>query len=369
MAVVKRGNTWQVQVRVGKDAAGKWIRRGMTCDTKAEAERAERKLMAEAEGNRARFVAPTKDTLGAFLTGWFARRKPRLRPTTQAAYDAILRVHVLPALGAVRLSDLSPRRVQAWLDSMGASQRTDDCRTVLTTALNDAVKLGLVAVNAAARTEAPHRVKPKRQSFTLEEVGALAAAAQGLRVGNLVTVAAYTGLRRGELLGLKWEDVDFGAATVTVRRQVVQVKGGPFVQEATKTEAGARVVPLFLPALAALKAQKALLAKEGLVCPWVFPAETGRPWAPGRVSGYFAIVVEKANLPANKPLHALRHTAASVLLSAGVEPEQAAKIMGHASLAVFYSIYADLLPQAGQNVRHQVDAFLAGAKPKKRRAR
>lgn len=367
VAVVKRGATWQVQVRTGKDAAGKWVRRAGTCDTRAAAEALERRLLAEADRLKARFVSPSDVRLGDFAADWLERESARLRPTTRALYAVILRVHVLPALGAVKLADLSPRRVQGWLDAMGARQRTEDARALLGTILKDAERLGYVEGNVVARTRAPHRDKPKRQSFDLDELAALLAAAEGHRVRNMIAVAAYTGLRRGELLGLRWEDIDFDAPTLAVARQVVDLANRPCVQEHPKTDAGRRVVPLVLPALAALRAQHAMLRSEAVVGPCVFPTSRGNLMKPGSVGEQFRVVVKKAGV-APRPFHALRHTAASILLGAGVEPALCAKVMGHASLAVFYGTYADLLPAAGEQVGRQVDAFLAGAKTPRGRA-
>ena len=373
MAIVRRGKTWQVQARVGKDGGGRWIRRSVTCDTRAEAERAERRLLAEAEQNRARFVEPTGDALGSFLDGWLEREAPRLRPTTAANYESMARVHIKPALGSARLSELSPRKVQGFLDSMGSRARTEDCRKLLVVVLKDAERLGYVSLNAASRTRAPHREKPKRTSFDMEELAAILHVADtyrgGYRIANMIRVAAYTGLRRGELLGLKWSDVDSEGAELAVRRQVVALHGRGVVRDAPKTAAGMRTVPLFLPALAALKTQQAKQRKAALVTPWVFASSKGGvESSPDNVDECFRAIIKRTGL-APRPFHALRHTAASILLSAGIEPAQAAKVMGHASLATFYSVYADLLPQAGQNVRRQVDAFLAGEKPKKNRAR
>jgi len=368
VAVVKRGKVWQVQVRVGKDAGGRWIRRSATCDTKAEAERMERKLLAEAEANRARFVQPTGDTLGDFINDWWERKRPRLRAGTAANYEAMLRLHILPALGTVKLADLSPRKVQKWLDGREASERTKDVRRLLVSVLKDAEKLGLVATNAAARADAPHHEGTKRGSFTLDEVNAILKAAEGYRTAHLFRFAVFTGLRRGELLGLKWSDVDFDGATVTVCRQVVAVHGKALVQENTKTAAGTREVPLVLQAIAALKAQQAMLKREGVVSPWVFCAADGGLMWPGAVSRAFSRAVKRAGVTP-WPLHSTRHTTASILLGAGVEPALCAKVMGHKNLATFYATYADLLKPAGQQVARQVERFLAeaaGETPKRR---
>lgn len=359
MAVVQRGVAWQVQVRVGKDPqTGKWIRRSATADTKAEAEKVERQLLAEAEGNRARFVEPSSDTLAKYLADWTERERPRLRATTRASYDNAMK-HIIPALGSVKLADLSPRKVQAFLDGMGPRRVTELVRLVLVSALGDAERLGAVAVNVAKRTEAPYRAAPKRKSFTRGEAVALVEACAGTRYGHAIALALWTGLRRGEICGLRWEDVDWEAPSVTVRRNVIEDGAGRFVEGRPKTEAGEREVPLIPQAVAALRAQRAALAATGAVpvAGWVFTAEGGGPARPRSLTVAVSRATVKAGLP-DLPMHSLRHTTASLLLSAGVPAEQAAKIMGHRSLAVFYRTYADLLRPAAQEAAAKLARYL-----------
>ena len=360
MAIVRRSKVWQVQVRVGKDAAGKWVRKSATCSSKAEAEKAERRLLAEAEGNRRRFVEPTQETLGTFLDGYLEREAARLRPRTQTLYSTLLRCHVRPALGDVPLADLSPRKVQAFYSSMGAKRVTQQVRAFLVVALKQAEELGMVATNAAKRAKAPYLAPNKRTSFTLAEAKSVLAAAAGTRYVQAMAIALYTGLRRGEILGLRWEDIAWDVAALTVRRQVNPAQGGVIVQE-PKTAAGVREVPLVPQAVTALKAQRVFLARENGATPatgWVFPTATGRPLYPNHLTDSFHDAVKRAGAP-NLPLHSLRHTTASLLLSAGVPAEQAAKILGHKSLAVFYRTYADLLRPGAQDAAKRLTDYLA----------
>ena len=373
MAVVKRGKVWQVQVRVGKDPrTGKWIRQSATADTKAKAEALERRMLAEAEGNRARFVDPTQDTLAAFLADYLEREGERLRRKTHAEYARMVRVHIAPALGAISLADLSPRKVQGFLDGMGARAITEKVRKFLVTALSDAERLGMVTVNAAGRTRAPYRPAPKRPSFALEEARAVLEAMGDSPYRPAAEVALYTGLRRGEVLGLRWEDVDFAAPSVRVRRQVATDNGSAFLQDLPKTAAGRREVPLVPDALAVLRAQRAAVAAHGGAVPatgWVFPGRSAvGTLHPTGLTERFKAAVGVAQMPdadgrptvgiPDLPLHALRHTTASLLLSAGVPAEQAAKIMGHASLAVFYRTYADLLRPGAQDAADRLARYL-----------
>jgi integrase len=249
---------------------------------------------------------------------------------------------------------------------MGPRRITEHARAVLTNALAEARRLGLVPDNAAARTEPPARAKPKRPSFTLEECQALFRAAEGERIAPLLRLLLYTGLRRGEALGLKWDDVSWDPPALVVCRQVTVVGGRPRAQE-PKTEAGVREVPLVAQAAEALRAQRAAQAEERLRAGaawrdegWVFTDAAGGLWDPANVGRSFRRVRGRAGVRP-LPLHALRHSAASVLLGAGVEPALAAKVMGHRDLGTFYGIYADLLRPAAQEAARQVERFLEAA--------
>ena len=372
MAVVQRGEVWQAQVRIGKDpSTGKWIRKSVTCDTKAEAEAAERALLGDAERRRSRFVEPTRQTLGDFLAAYLERERARWREATFEQYSEIVRLHITPVLGTVPLCDLSPRRVQVFLDGMGGRRITERTRSLLCSALKDAERLGMVEINAAARTRTPYHDKRKRGSFSLEEAKAIVAAVGDTQRGRMIALALYTGLRRGERLGLHCEDITWDPPALAVRRQVLRDHGRPRVQDAPKTDAGAREVPLVPQAVAVLRRQREELAHKIGAVPatgWVFRTKTGRPIAPQSFTNAFGAAAEKArkrdadgnatvSIPA-LPLHALRHTAASLLLSAGVPAEQAAKIMGHASLTVFYRTYADLLRPSAQEAAARLSRYL-----------
>lgn len=163
---------------------------------------------------------------------------------------------------------------------------------------------------------------------------------------------------------MRWDDIAWEPAAATVRGHVTSVHGKPITQEVTKTAAGMRTVPLVVQATKALKAQRAMIAtkrlaagRDALTRPLVFPAVNGGTWDPDSVSQIFKRLVTKAGVP-TWPFHALRHTSASLLLSAGIAPEQCAKIMGHASIATFYSIYADLLQPAAQDAARKLERYL-----------
>lgn len=361
VAIVRRGTVWQVQVRVGKDQrTGKWVRKAATRDTRAEAERVERQLLAEAEDQRRRWVSPTNESFASFGSAYIEQNTPRWRVRTRENYRWCWEKRLQPALGDLRLQDVSPLKVQALLTEMGGRRITQVARTLLRGILGEAERLGLVPLNAADRARVPHIPPSKRPGFSLEQGLAVLQVAQRRRVGNMLAIALYTGLRRGELCGLQWGDIDLNGRVLHVRRQVIQARQGAQVQGLPKTTAGMRNVPLVHQAAEALQRQKASLAGEGHGdSPWVFPRRVGDPGpvSPIYVTNTFQKIAKEAGFT-GLPLHSLRHTTAALMLSAGIEPAQAAKALGHATLATFYSIYSDLLPQGTETVRQRLQQFL-----------
>ena len=379
MAIVQRGKVWQVQVRVGKDPrTGKWVRKAATCDTEAEAKRTERRLLAEADANRGAFVNPTKETVAEYAGRWLENRKRDLRPGTWERYSTLLHRHVLPVVGKTVLPDLSPWMVEQMLSDLtsgrghaGAalSPRTVAfTRAVLRAMLQDALRLGIVATNVVERTRPPKQAPKQVTAFTLDEADVLFAAADRERIGPLIRFAYRSGLRRGEALALQWTDVDMDRGAVAVRRTYVQVKGRAYVQEGTKTAAGFRTLTLPQAAVEALRSQKTQQAKDRLAAgdrwqdgAWVFTTATGGLLFPSNVYRDYARIRNRAGVP-HLPFHALRHSAVSVQIAAGVPLEIVSKKIGHKRLGLTADTYGHLLPEADQESAAAVDAFLARRK-------
>ena len=373
-AVVRRGKVWQVQVRVGKDpATGKWVRKSVTCDTKAEAERAERLLLAEAEAQRQRFVEPTRQTLGQYLPQWVERKRTELKPKTLHDYERVVRTIIVPALGAKPLQDLSPAMIQAWQDTLaptpdtpGAAQAALAFRC-LRSALSDAERLGLITENPAKRARPALRASRKREGFTLGEARAILAASESEGLAPLFEFVLYTGLRLGEALGLRWSDVDWEAGRIAVRHNRVPV-GGHMIEGSPKVEKSVRTMALLAAAMDVLRRQRALqdgariaAAKDWRDDGWVFTTRTGGGLDASNAERAFRRIRKRAGVR-ELPPHSLRHATASILLGAGVPVAVAAKMMGH-SVAVFCEVYADLLVEATHDAARQADQWLAQQAP------
>lgn len=379
--------TWTAEVDIGwqidpKTGNRQRMRDFQTFDTEREAKRWEKGRKEQAKKDKAGFVQPSKELLADYLTSWLARKEQEgIRPATVASYGTAIRLHLLPGLGPIPLADLSPAAVQRFLDKLrvdGRGSRTIAyARTVLRVALQDAVRLGTIGANPCDRVRPPKQERRRVEAFNREELGLLFHAAAGSRIENLLIFAAYSGLRRGEALALTREDVDLKKATVTVRRNLVEIQGRAILQETAKTEAGNRTVALPAVAVDALSRQqdlqredrKAALAtgkreqyqknqQEG----WIFTTVDGGRLDPNNVSRDYRRIRDKAGLPKAVPFHGLRHTAVSLRIAAGVDLAIISKQIGHKKSSFTADTYGHLLPETDRAATELLDNFLAGRK-------
>lgn len=334
------------------DAAGKQHRRVVSGKTQA----AVRKRLGELRTDLDRGMAPVRtDSLAAFLEGWLERERQRVRASTWRGRDHHVRAYLVPALGPIPLADLTPAHVErmtADLIDRGLAARTaSHARVTLRRALSDAVRDGLVHRNVAALARPPRVVRrtiePGRDYLDGAALRRLLAMASEYDIGALVTVAATTGLRRGELLGLSWDDVDWDGPTLTVRRTLARDWSGGYELAPPKTGRARRTVHLPDAAVAALRREQRGQdeARESAGTAWqdgarlVFTDPVGRPLSPDHVYGAHRALLEAAGLPMI-PFHGLRHSTATALLSAGVPLRVVSDVLGHSGIAITADYYA-----------------------------
>jgi integrase len=373
----KDGPAWRLRWKVKDPSTGKWREVSETFHgTKPEARK--RWLERQQEITRAgsTYREPSREALRDYLSRWVEAKRADLRPTTWQQYESLIRTRIVPSLGATPLADLTPDLIQRWVDGLRSenlSTRTvSAARGVLRTALQDAVRLGTIRENPVDRTRGPRQQRRRVEAFTMEEGERLLQAAKGARVEHLLRFAFFSGLRKGEILGLKWEDIDFDAGRVTVRRSLVTLKGGTAIHE-PKTEAGKRSFALPSPAVEALRAQWRRQAEERLAAGpkwrdegWVFATTDGGRTNPHNVSRDFKRIRDRAGLP-KLPFHALRHSAVSLQIAAGVAPEVISKRIGHRHISVTLDVYGHLLPEADKEAAEAVDRFLSSRNRQPRR--
>jgi integrase len=189
-------------------------------------------------------VVGEKQTVGEYLTHWLATSKHRVKPRTHQRYGELLRVHAVPALGKVPLARLTPQQVQALYTTKlneGLSQTTvRHLHAVLRTAISHAERQGLVPRNVVALTNPPRMRRPEMRTLTAEQAQTLLAAAQGNRLAALYVLALTTGMRQGELLALRWRDVDLDSATLRVTATLQTTQKGLMFAKPRRTVAGVK---------------------------------------------------------------------------------------------------------------------------------
>lgn len=225
-------------------------------------------------------------------------------------------------------------------------------------ALKQAVMDGLIPRNATEAVKAPRPEKKEIRPLSPAAVRALLSAAAGDRLEALYVLAITTGMRQGELLRLKWEDVDLGAGTLQVRRTLTRTKDGP-VFGTPKTVKSRRNIRLTAPAVEALKRHRIAQHEERLKLGplWadqdlVFPNRSGAPMHPYQLLEGFRKLLRQAGLPENARFHDLRHTCATLLLSKGTHPKIVQELLGHATISITLDTYSHVLPDMqGEAVR------------------
>jgi integrase len=287
---------------------------------------------------------------GQYLERWLMDSVlDTVRPTTYERYEQIVRIHIRPALGGVKLKNLTPVHVRGLYREKlqaGLSPRTVQyIHVTLHKALKQAVQDGLIPRNATEAVKAPQVRRQEIRPLSAEQVKVLLETACGDRLEALFVLAIHTGLRQGELLGLKWEDVDLESGTLRVRRTLATTKGGPMLT-APKTKGSRRSVKLTQGALDALRSHLkrqlqeidragSLWRENGLV----FASETGEPVNRHHLTSHrFKALLTRAQLPEIR-FHDLRHTCATLLLTKNVNLKIVSEMLGHASIAITLDTY------------------------------
>jgi integrase len=280
---------------------------------------------------------------------------------------------VRPALGDRRLCDLTPLDVQGLYAAMlarGLSARTvGDTHAVLRQALGQAVKWGMVPRNVALLADLPRQERTEMRALTQEEAARFLAVAQDGRWGVLFAFALATGMRPGEYLALRWEDVDLRAGTARVTRALVRGKDGYRFEE-PKTPRSRRTVPLPASTTKELLLHRVQQAEARLRAGerWqdlglVFADDDGQPLdAHNLVARHLKPALQAAGLPATLRLYDLRHTCATLLLLAGPHPKVVAERLGHASITLTLDTYSHVLPTTQEEAAGRLEAMLYGGR-------
>ena len=378
----RKNGLWMAQVTIGRDPETGKLKRA-TFYGKTRQEVADKLTKALRERQQGTFVAPHKLNLGEWLDTWlWEYKKPKLRPTTFDSYEMLIRCHLKPALGHVPLRDLRPEHLQHFYNAelqQGASARTVRyCHTLLHGALAHAEKHQLVARNVSKLTERPRAVRKEMHTFTLDQLTEkLLPAIAKDRLFAAIFLAFGTGLRRGELLGLRWKDVDVKTGTLQVKQTLVRVtnhhvpKGEGrtlLIFQEPKTSPSRRTIPIPEECLVALKQHKARQAEEKLLLGQayqdhglVFCQASGKPIDPRNFLRSFDRIIEQAGLPPSR-IHDARHTFATLMLELGESPKTVQTMLGHSRVAITLDIYSHVSLELEKKAAAKLNAALMGKK-------
>jgi integrase len=353
---------WCGRVSAGRRANGKHRRIAVYASTKAEVVDKMARLRLDAGDITA--VDDPRLTVGAFMTKWLSDAVlPSRRARTHQLYSDMNRLYIEPNIGGTRLSKLMPLHVQGLYSQLERDKKSPRLRqlvhSTLRNALGQALRWGLITRNPCDAVEKPRAPRPTMNVLDAKQVAALLKAARGDRLEALYVLALATGLRRGELLGLQWKDIDFNDNALMVNRTLVELSGKLDVAE-PKTEKGRRRVDLPESVTAALwRHRKRMLAQGCAASLWVFCDSDGGPFhANNVVRRSFAPLLTKAKLPHIR-FHDLRHTAATLLLAAGVHPKVVQERLGHATVGMTLDTYSHVLPTMQRDAADKIhDLFV-----------
>jgi len=315
-------------------------------------------------------MAGERQTVRQYLEGWLESARPSLRPRTWARYEQYLRLHAIPEIGRLSLAKLGPQHLQrlyaSRLEAGLSPTSVAHLHAVLHRALGQAARWGLVARNVASLATRPRIKRQEMTTLSPEQARAFLDTAQADRLYALYALALSTGMRQGEILALRWRDMNLEAGTLRVTA-TLQRTGDGFLFAEPKTARSRRQVALTTVAVDALRRHRAHQLEERLQLgtAWedndlVFANEVGRPMEAGNlIRRSFHPLLERAGLPRIR-FHDLRHTAATLMLGRAVHPKVVAEMLGHSQIAVTLDLYSHVTPTMQRQATEALDAVLKG---------
>jgi integrase len=345
--ITKRGkNSYSIVLSLGIDpATGKRKQQWVSVKgTKKDAEKRLSELLSQLDTGA--FVKPGKITLGEYLERWLKDIRPNLAPSTFQTYQFFVNRHIRPALGQIPLTQLRPEHIQhLYSDKQSARLGQRSVRYIHITlhkALKSAVKFGMIARNPADAVTPPRVQRPEIHTWDEDEIHTFLEYAKDSAYYALFFTALYTGMRRGELLSLRWSEVDLILGQIHVSR--------------SKTDSGRRTIALPPSAILMLtehkEKQKLLTDSE-----FVFTSPEGQPLLPDTVTHAWNNLVRRTGLNPIS-LHSCRHTHASLLLKQGIHPKVVQERLGHSSIQTTIDTYSHVAPGLQEAAAKRFDELL-----------
>jgi integrase len=372
-SIVKLKNGfWIAAISLGTDASGKLKRKYVRGRTKKIV--TDKLTNLQAHKLAGILVDNGSMTVGELLDRWLAdSAKPAVSAGTYQRYEGLVRLHIKPNIGSVKLAHLKPMHVQMMLSQLDEQKAGDETRRysfqVLRRACNVGIRWEVLHRNPCSAIDAPKVVRREICPLTVDQVHELIKVGEGFTDRDIIVggfrnapvfvLAITTGLRQGELFAIHWADVDLENGLLAVRYSLEEVKG-QLNLKLPKTKSGRRQIKLPAIAVEALWKQKAALMSEGLAsCPLVFPDELGqfmrksnferRTWKPARALAF---------IPKTVVFHDLRHTSASLLFSMGTHPKIVQERLGHSKIGLTMDTYSHMMPGMQDVAADHIDEVL-----------
>jgi integrase len=345
---------------------------------KTRQEVAEQLARSLSDMGRGTFVSPHKLTVGEWLDTWLEQyKKPSVRPATYNSYATIIRFHLRPSLGHIPLKDLRPDQVQRFYNDKreaGLSPRTVRyLHTIIHAALKQALKNQLLTRNVSEATTRPGGKTRKMRPLSLDELHQFLASVKDDPLFGAMFLEFGTGVRRGEILGLRWGDLDLDDGVFHVRQTLIRIRNHDAIEgdrktrlifQEPKTEPSRRTLPIPEEVIEALKRHKAQQAQERLLMGevyedhgLVFCQTNGRPIDPRNFTRHFERLLAQAGLPKIR-FHDGRHTFATLMLELGESPKTVQTMLGHTKIATTLDIYSHVSLDLEKKAAARLNAVL-----------
>ncbi|MFC1947957.1 tyrosine-type recombinase/integrase [Chloroflexota bacterium] len=365
-------NSYQIVISRGKDAVtGKYQQYSETFrGSKNAAKKRRADLITQLD--KGTFIQPKKITMADYLLKWLTDyAQGVLRPNTYERYEIAIRTHLIPAIGSIPLNKLSPEHIQQHytdLEKRGLKPLTiRKDHTVLHKALQTAIKWKLLNYNACDGAEPPKAVYSEIECWDDFEVRQFLDSIIDSDYYPLFHTALYSGMRRSELLALRWSDIDLLTGTISVTRGMQKLQKGGYIFNNPKTKKSKRMIQLSPASIAVLRehlrTQEIIREKIGKPLrsdDLVFSKLEGEPLRPNSVSRAWLNLAKKAGVKIIR-MHGSRHTHASLMLEAGIHPKIVQERLGHSSISVTLDIYSRVKPQLQEAAALAFDKLVSPA--------
>ena len=365
----RKDGRWEGRYVVGHDPiTGKMISRNVLGKTQAQVK--EKLRTAIENSKRLDYTQTGKYTVGQWMDEWFeAYAKVKVRPSSHQTYKGYIENHIKPNIGDIPIEKLTSLQLQKFYRLLltegrvpriesekqpkGLSAKTvRNINQVISSAMDMAVRHKLILTNPTEGCELPKVEHREMKTLPAERLGAFLREAKESGVYELYYLDLATGLRRGELLGLKWEDIDLQNGIIHVRRQVARVDG-EVKEMPLKTKNSYRNISISQDAVAMLTEMEAHRSSD-----YVFPSSTGGPISPDGVNNMLHRVLKRAGLPSIR-FHDLRHTFATLALQNGVDIKTVSGMLGHFSAGFTLDTYAHVTTSAQKEAARTMGNVLA----------